>query len=133
MRFERTRFSLALLLYRWALRTRPPIPPCSTCGADPCHDHCRFCGGGWTPKTAEIMSIEHRVDCPMVTKVYPVEVDDLWPHGFACVQCGEAFRLGEFYTTIEEDVSAEFSLGVTAEVYAVVCLGCAAEAEVLDE
>jgi len=69
--------------------------------------------------------------CPIQTRVYPVEVDDLWPDGFACVACGEKFKLGEFYTTIEKpDVGFPFT--EDAEVYAVVCLGCAAEVEILD-
>jgi hypothetical protein len=82
--------------------------------------------------SADVLAIRHATDCPMTTRVYPVEVDDLWPDGLACIECGEAFQLGEFYTTIE-NVSAEFPFVSVAEVYAVVCLGCAAGVEVLGD
>ena len=84
---------------------------------------------------------EHSMSCPLTTGVFVTTIEDLWPFGFGCCECRVEFMPGDPYTSVimrtssgdewEDDDFFGYTddgLGVVGEV---VCLGCAAEMELL--
>lgn len=87
---------------------------------------------------------DHADDCPFSTGVFPITERDVCdnpcPHcscggGMTCMDCGEPFKLGDFYThrvvtdgdRIGRIIPSE--LIEDAPVGEVICLGCAALAD----
>jgi len=62
-------------------------------------------------------------DCPVALNVYPVASADV---GFVCCECDSPFEIGGTYAYIDVSHPA-----VEDAVWAAVCLGCAATAEIL--
>lgn len=81
--------------------------PCVYCGAD-----------GPDP----ILDIEHQEDCPSITNLFPVREQDIEPHGFCCLRCGDPFKIGDVYTTIPyEDENGH----IDNMMVEILCLSCA--------
>ncbi len=80
---------------------------------------CVYCGAPWPDP---VLDIEHKIDCPSITNLFPVRVQDIEPHGFCCFRCGDEFEVGDVYT----DVPHEDAEGHThSNKFEVVCLSCA--------
>ncbi len=67
---------------------------------------------------------EHKLDCPSVTGVFPVRLQEMWPAGPAqCDRCNTKLWPGDSYSHIEVE-------GGPVPVFEVACTGCAVLAEV---
>lgn len=69
---------------------------------------------------------EHAPDCPGVTGVHVVTLQEMWPDGPAKCECGVVLWPGESYSQIPLDPTADGT-----PVGLVACLGCVANAELL--
>jgi len=103
---------------RYSARVMHPSWPrtrCGICGSMTCRVHCEWCG----------REDEHEADCPVELGVFPVQFCDV---GLLCLECDEELAVGELFTY----VLAATEDDPTFEVWAVVCLGCAALDEFCD-
>jgi hypothetical protein len=107
------RAKLALRLIGWA-RALLKMP--ATANDD--WDTCALCG----VSGCEDGSAEHKPDCPSVTGVYIVTLQEMWPGGPArCEGCGTTLWPGYSYSHIS----------LAPDVGQVACLGCVAAHELL--
>jgi hypothetical protein len=73
-----------------------------------------------------MLELEHFPECASETNMFPVLKQDIEPHGFCCLRCGEPFELGEFFTYIPfEDANGH----TYEDINEVACLSCAAKKE----
>lgn len=77
---------------------------------------CTYCGADcWLPEGQQ----EHRVDCPEVTGLHPVD-EHLVDLKAKCGRCEDQFVLGDVYVHVPIQAGG-------ANVVELVCLGCAAQ------
>jgi hypothetical protein len=78
---------------------------------------------------------EHAVDCPSTTGVFPVtkrmlvsinDEGELEHSGMNCMDCEDSFAAGDHYTHRHVGRGALAPGMAEADVYEVICLGCAA-------
>jgi hypothetical protein len=99
-------------LGRWLLK----LPPAASGDFDTCI-YCKASG-------CETGTAGHKPDCPRVTGVYPVRLQEMWPAGPAtCERCGTTLWPGDSYGHVA------ISDG-HIPVVEIACTGCALLAEV---
>jgi len=107
------RAKLALRLIGWA-RALLKMPANASGDFDTC-GYCKATG-------CETGTAEHAPDCPLVTGVHVITLQEMWPGGPAiCEGCGTTLWPGDSYSHIE----------IAPNVGQVACLGCVAAHELL--
>jgi hypothetical protein len=114
---DKLRAKLALRVIGWA-RALLRMP--ATASGD--FDICTHCGAtGCEDGTAD-----HSPDCPLVTGVHVVTLQDMWPGGPVKCDCGTVLWPGARFSHIWLEPTADGT-----PVGQVACLGCVAQHELL--
>lgn len=91
-------------------------------GVDDAYRWCIYCGADcWLEEPA------HYALCPFEIGLFPVTEKEIRPHGFACVECGVEFKVGDVYVHRPLGIADEVEiLGLTQSFQAMecVCVGC---------
>lgn len=78
-------------------------------------DTCIYCEA----PGCETGNVEHKPDCPSITGVFPVRLQDMWPGGPArCAHCETILWPGDSYSHIQLE-------GGSIPVAEIACTGCA--------
>lgn len=113
---------VALWIARKALKAEPQAPQD--------WQHCKWCGvdcGLWPGSEV----VQHAVDCPAATGIFPVELKDCFPHGISrCSACNCQLWPGDHYSLVSEQVHGflegqEDPVALPFNVHLVTCTGCA--------